>query len=124
VEQGRTYFYRLVTVYEGARIVFGPIEATAGVPIRESAITSIAPNPSTGPIRISYALKAAASARVSIHDVQGREMALLASGEASAGRHQAVWSGETDRGPASAGVYYVRMTASGQTFVKRIVLAR
>jgi len=123
-QYGQTYHYRLASTYRGAPIHFGPIQATAGVPVRESALTSIVPNPSPGTVRIDYALPATAAVRISIHDVQGREVALLVDGESSAGTHQAVWTGGTDHGPASAGVYYVRMNTAGRSFVKRVVLAR
>jgi len=121
---GRTYQYRLASTYRGAPIHFGPISATAGVPVREFALTSISPNPSPGTVRINYALPTPAPVRISIHDIQGREVALLAHGEGAPGVHQATWSGGTDRGPAAAGVYYVRMVAAGRTFTKRLVLAR
>ena len=121
---GSTYQYRLTSTYRGAPIHFGPISATAGMPVRDFALTSIAPNPSPGMVRVNYALPKAAPVRISIHDVQGRELALLVEGDGSPGNHQATWSGGTDRGPAAAGVYYVRMVAAGKTFMKRLVLAR
>ena len=42
--------------------------------------------------------------RLSVLDVQGREVAVLIRGEQQAGRYQAVWDGRTTRGEAPEGV--------------------
>ncbi|MBK7367609.1 MAG: hypothetical protein IPJ04_06760 [Candidatus Eisenbacteria bacterium] len=61
--------------------------------------------------------------RVSVLDVQGREVATLADGAFAAGRHGVAFD-EAGR-PLAAGLYFVRMRVSGgPEFTRRIVIAR
>jgi len=39
------------------------------------------------------------------------------------GRHQAIWTGESPRGRARAGLYFVRYETPARAFVRRLVLA-
>ncbi len=91
--------------------------------VTEFALGSIRPNPTPSAAQIEYMLPREASVRLSVVDVQGREVALLASGLLNPGRYTATWSGNTARGPAARGVYFVRYQAGGKTFTKRLVLA-
>jgi hypothetical protein len=54
--------------------------------------------------------------------VDGREIARLATGTWSEGRHAVAWSGADTRGHRTPpGVYFVRLSAAGQTQTRRIV---
>jgi hypothetical protein len=122
---GRTYFYRLVVVgTRGSVVTFGPLEATAGSAIQELAVTSVSPNPSFGAVRIEYALGRAAPVELCVVDVKGRVVTVLMAGRAVPGRHQALWNGETSRGRAPAGIYFVRLRQAGASVARRIVLLR
>ncbi len=122
---GTTYYYRLaLRLQDGAQVRVGPLEVEAGTAITSFALGKISPNPSRGMTRIDYELPREASVRVSVMDVAGREVAVLASGSKGAGRYQAVWSGETDRGRAPAGLYFIRYQAPGIQLTRRLVLAR
>ena len=57
-------------------------------------------------------------------DIQGRELAVLASGLTPAGRYQAVWNGRTDQGDAPAGLYFVKFNTPAGQMVKRLALHR
>lgn len=103
------------------------IVSTAGVDpnhITAFALAPIAPNPVRGTANMFYALPRDASIRLSIVDVQGREVKVLAQGVQGAGLHQAQWDGGTDRGTANAGIYFVRYQTPGATMVRRLVLTR
>ena len=62
--------------------------------------------------------------RVSILDIQGREVALLYNGMHGPGVYQAVWTGETPKGLAPAGMYFVRYKAPDKVLYSRLVLSR
>jgi SprB-like repeat protein len=88
------------------------------------ALGSVMPNPAPGAMQVPFSLSNAGHANVSVVDVQGREVAVLARGDYPAGLHMVSWRGDTDHGPAAAGMYFVRFQAAGRTFVKRFALTR
>lgn len=53
--------------------------------------------------------------RVTIHDIQGREVARIADGILPAGSHDAVWNGATavSSQPLPSGVYFSRVVIDG-----------
>jgi hypothetical protein len=125
VEPGRTYYYRLVaTAAAGTRTIFGPLAQSAGLAIAEFGLGSLAPNPSAGEMRIDFTVPRAAVVRLSVLDVLGREVAVLADGLRPPGRYQAIWSGEGARGLVPAGLYFVRYRTPGGSFMKRAVVTR
>jgi hypothetical protein len=81
------------------------------------------PNPSRGAVQVEFALPRDARVRVSVIDLQGREVALLADGVLPAGRHSRSWSDDAPH-RAAAGIYFVRLAADGRTWVQRIVRIR
>jgi hypothetical protein len=125
VEPGLTYYYRLVaTAANGERTTFGPLVATAGARITEFALSRVTPNPTTGRTRIDFAVARETHVRLSVVDVQGRTMAMLADGLYTPGAYQATWTGESDRGPAPGGLYFIRYQGGGKNLVRRLVLTR
>jgi hypothetical protein len=89
----------------------------------EFALASPTPNPSRGHVQVEFALPREARVRVSVLDLQGREVALLADGVLPAGRYQRSWGDGAQHRPA-AGIYFVRLAADGRTWVRRIVRIR
>jgi M6 family metalloprotease-like protein len=79
------------------------------------------PSPMRAAARIGFALPRETRARLSIFDLQGREVAVLADGVLPAGRHAATWDGRTARGMAPAGLYFVRLAAAGRVLTQRLV---
>ena len=125
VEAGRAYWYRIVGMSgTGARTVFGPISATAGQRITALALSRISPNPTTAAARVDFALPTAGHVKVSIHDLQGREITRLVDGDYQAGVWQAMWNGRTERGDAPAGLYFVRLQAMGKVLSQRLIVSR
>jgi hypothetical protein len=90
----------------------------------EFALARVWPNPAAGAFRVEFALARASAVRLSVVDPQGREVALLASGDYPAGRYVSVHGGATARRPLAAGVYFARLEAGGRVFTRRFVLIR
>jgi immune inhibitor A len=88
------------------------------------ALEPARPSPMRGTGRIGFVLPREARARLSVLDLQGREVAVLADGVFPAGRHTAMWDGSTERGLAPAGLYFVRLSAEGRVFSQRLVRLR
>lgn len=83
---------------------------TESEPVR-FALDAPRPNPSSGPVSLSYHLPSALNVRISIYDVLGRQIKVIADGRRPAGSHQARWDGRSSEGTAvGAGVYFCRIT--------------
>ncbi len=83
-----------------------------------------APNPSRGAVRVRYGIPADAVARLSVLDLQGREIAVLADGVRRPGWAWADWDGGTRGGQAPGGIYFIRLKAGGRQIVQRLALIR
>ena len=94
------------------------------VAVTEFALSPLAPNPSRGASRIPFALPVESHVRLSVMDVQGRVLANLVDGVLPAGRHEVMWNGMTNGGPARAGLYFVRFEVPGHRFARSVVLMR
>jgi hypothetical protein len=84
----------------------------------------IGPVPARGRVALEIALPRAAAIEVAVHDVQGRMVARLASGEWSAGRHALEWNGEGAQGRVTPGLYFIRYRYPGGHVARPIVIAR
>jgi hypothetical protein len=83
------------------------------------------PNPFRDETAISYSLARSGRVRLTVHDVNGRVVATLVDGTASAGEHTVEWNGRDGSGMrAASGVYFARLEAGGRTGSERIVLIR
>ena len=83
------------------------------------------PNPFSPSTTIRYSLPARSHVRLGIYDVAGREVSVIQDGVQSVGPHEVRWDG-ADRGgrPLSAGVYFVRLDAGGETRTSKMMLVR
>jgi uncharacterized repeat protein (TIGR02543 family) len=82
------------------------------------------PNPSRGALRVELSLPRASAVRLEMMDVQGREVARLADGTFTAGRHEVTWSGFGAGQPRRSGVYFLRLHVSGKTLVRTVILTQ
>jgi hypothetical protein len=73
--------------------------------------------------RIAYTVPARSRVRLSVFDVQGREVARLADGVHEPGRYSVTWD-EARRQGLQSGIYFVRLEAPGVHFVRHLVLMR
>jgi len=77
-------------------------------------ITRGVPNPFHEAISLTIRAQQAGNIRVSVHDVQGREVVVIAEGAITAGEHPISWDGRGKQGRAlSSGVYFVRLQSPG-----------
>ena len=103
----------------------GPDRSSPGLVPSGLVLSPPVPTPATGPITLRYGLPRAGHVRASVRDVGGREVATLVEGERSAGWHSLRWDGSDDSGlRLAAGVYFVQLTAVGETRVKRTIVIR
>jgi hypothetical protein len=94
-----------------------------GVP--RNRLLGCAPNPINGTATVSYELGQSGPVALAVHDVSGRLMRRLETGNRSSGRHEANWDVTDDHGRRMpAGVYFVRFSAGGQASSCRITLVR
>jgi hypothetical protein len=103
-----------VTIPVGVGVSDGPAAGFALHPVR--------PNPSAGMADIDFTVGREARIRITVVDLAGREIATLAQGVRPAGRHRVSWNGKAGRGHASAGMYFIRYEADGNTLVRRFVV--
>ena len=86
----------------------------------ELAGTSSFPNPFSRTTTIRFELAKASDVHLTIHDVLGREVTVLASDSYSAGKSEVSW----DAGTLPDGIYMYRLTTNAGSTVGRMVLAR
>ena len=83
------------------------------------------PNPFNPKTSIRFVLAAAGRARLSIHDVRGRELVALVNDERSAGEHSVDWDGRDARGnELPSAVYLARVESGGESQSLRLTLIR
>ena len=120
----------LTPVLDGrAMMDFRTHGATLDAPVAngEGALDFAAPfpNPSRGEAMLAFTLPAAGKAKLTIHDVAGREIVRLADREFRAGPHRMTWSGVDERGQmAPAGIYFAKLTTPDGERVQRVVRMR
>ena len=75
------------------------------------------PNPFTDATTIQYSLPKTMHVRLSVYDVLGREVALLAAGTQAAG----IYAQELDGSQLAPGIYYTRLEADYLSFTKKMI---
>jgi len=129
--QTGTIYEWYVTLNDGNSITRGPFwRFTTMGPVgvgdedpRDFELAPIRPNPMSGGGRIAFTVPFRSPVRLSVFDVQGREVARLAQGDHEPGRYSVEWDGTSQRRRQS-GVYFVRLDAPGVHLVQRLVLMR
>jgi hypothetical protein len=85
----------------------------------------LAPNPFRASVEIRLDSLRAESIRLTVHDPQGRLVALLHDGPVAAGRTLLRWDGLDREGrPAAAGAYFVRAETARTRELRKITLLR
>ena len=81
------------------------------------------PEPFGPATTIRFSLERAAGGDLSIFDLSGRRVRLLASGWLEAGPHLLTWDGTDDQGRRMApGVYFYRLTAGSFAGTRQMVM--
>ena len=86
------------------------------------ALAGVIPTPSQGPTGVEFTLPTPARIRLSIMDIQGRVVTVLADRDFDAGRHRLDWDGRHNGRRIPAGVYLVHYEWPGGSTSRRLVL--
>jgi len=85
----------------------------------------VSPNPFNPTTTVSFSLPVAGTIDLSVYDVSGRLVTTLARGLRAAGPHRETWDGTDASGLAvGSGVYFVRLSAAGETATTKMVLMK
>jgi hypothetical protein len=97
----------------------------AGTGTLSFALRNEGSNPTRRGMSLGFDLPRPAVIHLGVYSVSGRLVRTLASGKWPAGRHTAPWDGADSSGrEEAAGVYVVRLAASGRHLETRVVLVR
>ncbi|MGQ0720282.1 MAG: FlgD immunoglobulin-like domain containing protein [Candidatus Eiseniibacteriota bacterium] len=98
--------------------VVGPLSAMA------LALEQNRPNPFRPGTLIEYAVPERSRIRLSVHDVSGRTVRVLAEGEVAAGRRSVAWDGRDGTGtPVASGVYFYRLASPHGNLTRKLTVA-
>jgi hypothetical protein len=101
--------------------VLDDVDEVAGLLVLEPG----APNPFGAVTRFGYSIPQKGHARLSLHDVAGRLVTVLAEGPHGPGRHVADWEARDAAGSfAASGVYFLRLEAGDVVRTRKVILAR
>ena len=126
VGQATSASYRIQSgFWTAAGTTSGIEEDTSDLP-RFFSLGEFVPNPSTGTTRISYAVPAGGgNVKISVFDVSGALVRVLADEEMPAGNVVLIWDGKSQAGrQAASGMYLVLMEASGYKAARKLLLTR
>jgi hypothetical protein len=124
VTPATSFTFTNVTANHTIDATFAAVTAVAAAAPGQFALGAAMPNPTHGGLQVPFGLPRAARVHVSIIDLLGRELTVIADGEYPAGWHTAAWNGLTSHGAAGSGLYFVRYGVPGQTLMRKFVLAR
>jgi hypothetical protein len=83
------------------------------------------PNPFNPIVTIPFSLLKDEYVTLTVHDVAGRLVRRVFSGNMERGTHTVAWYGVDDAGvPVSSGVYFCRLHASNSAAVRKVVLLK
>ena len=104
--------------------ILNTVEAQAPTS-RGLLLAAPSPNPTSGAARIQFVLPSAGTVDLAVHDLRGRLVRELASGEMSAGEHSLQWDGRDQSGVAvPSGAYFIRLRAAGEQRTQTLNLIR
>jgi len=113
---------------EARAFLLTPTVATAVPPAPDGAAVRFAgarPNPVRGSARFAFEQPTAGRVRLSLHDLAGRRVCVLADGEFAAGAHPLAWDGRAgDGSPLAPGAYLARLETGGGVATARFVVVR
>ncbi len=123
-EDGSTFIGEYNDLYGGwgyYRVDFGKTSPVQDVVRHTAKLTDVSPNPFNPMTTVSFSLDKRQNATVTVYDIAGRKVDVLADGEFEAGEHQLVWRGKDQSGrEMSSGSYIVRLE-SGEGSDSRII---
>jgi hypothetical protein len=97
----------------------GVVSNEPGAPA-EFALAAPSPNPTSSSATVAFDVPEASTVSVTVYDLLGRRVAVLAQGQVAAGHHTA----RLDAGTFAPGVYVVRMEAGTFSATRRLTVVR
>lgn len=141
VESSLDFGYRLAfagkvgSLFEGrsgstdtrAVAVAGSAPIVLAAPPRPSAgtlhVSEAMPNPTRGPLLVTFELPRAAHVSARVLDIMGRQVRLIEDGERASGVQAIAWDGHDALGRRAApGLYMVRLELNGERFARRVMV--
>lgn len=115
--------YSIVSTHE---LNSEPSGVDSDVPLGDSRILGISPNPFNPRTMVAFQLRQPAPVDIVVYDAAGRIVRmLLRASELAPGDHEIAWDGTDAAGKSVAsGVYFCRLLAGEETDVRRVVLLK
>jgi hypothetical protein len=108
----------------GAQAITG-VQASAAPLPRTFSLSQNYPNPFNPTTSIQYVIPKTGSIKLSVFDITGRQVAVLAEGTKAAGIYTTEWDGKTANGiQAASGIYFCRLDASGFSATRKMVMLK
>ena len=108
-------------VTPGSLTITSAVDAPPLVP-SAGALLAPRPNPARGTLHAEFTLVRGGDTRLTLHDLQGRVIRVLALGRLEAGLHESTWDGRDDRGVrVPAGMLLLCLHTGSETQVRRVV---
>jgi len=97
---------------------------TTIVPL-ETKLSGNYPNPFNPSTTIAFDMATSGHVTIDVYNIKGQKVISLADGKYDAGKHTVVWNGVDSAGHhVSSGVYFYRMTTSGYSAVKKMLMMK
>ena len=83
------------------------------------------PNPFNPSTEIRFAVATAGRVDLAVYDLTGRRIRTLVAASLPAGEHAVRWDGDDENGaPLASGLYLYRVTAGGQSQMRKMMLVK
>lgn len=97
----------------------------SNTPAASLRLAQNSPNPFNPKTTIRFTLPAAGRATLSVFDVAGRQVAVLADADFAAGNHEIAWDGRDTQGkPLGSGVYFYRLETAAGSATRKMLLVK
>ena len=98
---------------------------TVRLPAAPVALHQNTPNPFNPVTQIGFALPAPMQVTLTVYDIAGHRVAVLAEGVYPAGEHTVTWDGTAGTGdPAASGIYFYELRTPRNTMVRKMALLK
>ncbi len=100
-------------------------EPPADGPRRAFQLAQNQPNPFNPSTEIRFTVPTAGQVDLAVYDLTGRRLRTLVAASLPAGEHAARWDGDDENGvPLASGLYLYRLTAGGQSQMRKMMLLK
>lgn len=119
---GKTCYYKLSDIsYAGVETMHGPVAVQTKATPESYSLGQNYPNPFNGSTVIPFVLKEAGAVRMTLYNLLGQQVRILADGTMAAGSHRVIWDGKDDGGrDVPAGVYLYNMIVNDYRSMRKL----